>query len=136
MKAFLIVVPLAFLALIVLAAGYVRLAPSHQEDWHVDPTDASIATGFSRFLVRADGDLNSPRYELASEDLLAKFQQIALQNPRTRQLFGQVETGRLTFRSRSALWGFPDYTTVEVLDLGGGRSALVIFARSRFGKDN
>jgi len=60
--------------------------------------------------------------------MLARLDAIALATPRTRRLAGGVAEGSITWITRSALWGFPDYTTAEVQADG-----LYIFARIRFG---
>ena len=46
-----------------------------------------------------------------------------------------ADEGRITWVTRSALWGFPDYTTAEVTPTDGGRSST-IFARPRFGSSD
>jgi len=62
---------------------------------------------------------------------LARLDAIAMASPRTRRLAGSPAEGRITWISRSRLWGFPDYTTAEATP---GR--LVIHARQRFGSDD
>jgi uncharacterized protein (DUF1499 family) len=65
----------------------------------------------------------------ASADVvLQAIADAALATPRTRLIAGDVTSGMLTFQTRSALWGFPDQTTVAVT---GDR--LVIYGRLRFG---
>lgn len=67
----------------------------------------------------------------APEDLLARLDAVALATPRTRRLAGSVAEGRITWITRSALWGFPDYTTAEVRPDG-----LYVHARLRFGSED
>ncbi len=67
----------------------------------------------------------------APADLLARLDAVALATPRTRRLAGSVEEGRITWETRSALWGFPDYTTAEVREDG-----LYLQARLRFGRED
>jgi Protein of unknown function (DUF1499) len=62
-------------------------------------------------------------------DLLARLDAVALATPRTRRLAGTPGDGRITWETRSLLWGFPDYTTAEVRPDG-----LYIHARQRFGR--
>jgi uncharacterized protein (DUF1499 family) len=62
---------------------------------------------------------------------------VALATPRTRLLAGSVATGKLTYVTRSRLFGFPDYTTVSLLlPEDGGPTYLHMFARLRFGLDD
>jgi hypothetical protein len=127
---------LSLLALALLVAGvaaYVRLAPSDPVRWHIDPADPALAPGEARFLVRPDGgDIPGPVFDLPPGALLAEFDEVARAEPRSRVIAGSVEEGRITYVTRSALWGFPDYTTVQAISDDGG-ARLLIYARSRFG---
>lgn len=118
----------ALLALAALAAfaGYVRLAPSDSARWHVSP---QAPGAWGEVLAHKGGA--SLRLPLAEEDptrMLARLDAIALATPRTRRLAGELAEGRITWITRSALWGFPDYTTAELRPDG-----LYIAARLRFG---
>lgn len=135
---------LAGLAVVVLVLGvmtYVRLAPVTSDDWHrpipyrvsgagsalipVCGPDAVVASiGSARTVCRVEGK---------PSEILTRLQQIALGTARTRLVAGSVADGRMTFETRSLIWGFPDYTTVEVSALAAG-TRLAVFARLRFGK--
>ena len=119
------------LGLILLAvlgfAAYVRLAPSDPARWHVPP----VAAGPWDEVVAAEG---SASLRLGPErgspgDLLARLNAIAMGAPRTVRLAGSVAEGRITWVTRSALWGFPDFTTAEARADG-----LYVYARLRFGR--
>jgi uncharacterized protein (DUF1499 family) len=114
------------LATIVAFAAYVRLAPSDPARWHVavtaeGPPDVVVA-GEGSASLRLDGERGAPA------DLLARLDAVALAHPRSTRLAGSVEEGRITWITRSKLWGFPDYTTAEARPDG-----LHIYARVRFG---
>lgn len=111
------------LAALVAFAGYVRLAPSDPARWNVPPA----AEGPPGEVVAAEGSA-SLRLEGDGPALLARLDAIALATPRTVRLAGSVAEGRITWITRSALWGFPDYTTAEVTPDG-----LAIQGRLRFG---
>jgi uncharacterized protein (DUF1499 family) len=116
-----------FAALVALAL-YVRLAPSDPVRWHVAPVadgapGAVVVAGLNRATLRLGPEAGAPA------DLLARLDAVALATPRTIRLAGTVAEGRITWVTRSALWGFPDYTTAEAQPDG-----LAIEARSRFGK--
>ena len=100
-------------------ALWVRLAPSDPERWHVPLT----------FDGNRDLEGGAMRILRGQADRLADLDAIARATERTEVLAGTVEEGRITYVTRSQLWGFPDYTTV---DAGGGD--LRLFARLRFGK--
>ncbi len=125
----------AFIIVALLGAGlaaYVRLAPTDPDVWHLD----MAAPGFqpnprwAAFCPRA-GD----RYALTEDPaaLLAQLDTVALATPRTTRLAGSVEEGRITWITRSAAIGFPDFTTAQILpDPAGPR--LCILGRQRFGE--
>jgi Protein of unknown function (DUF1499) len=119
------------LALVVVGAGaWVRLAPSEPAVWHVDPVTDAAADG----VVRTG--MGDARVALVlpgtAEGVLSKLDAIALATPRTKRIAGSAAEGRITWVTRSALWGFPDYTTAAArVEAGGTR--LDFLARLRFG---
>ena len=99
--------------------GYVRLAPSDVSRWHKPPEvseNKDFKAGVKRLI------LNEP-------DGLARLHVIILASPRTQVLTGSVDQGLVTYITRSALFGFPDYTTVQQ-----DGETLKIYARLRFGR--
>lgn len=133
---------IGYLALLPLCAVlafalYVRLAPSDPLRWHIDlerarpeaMLSAPLAPGAD--LVR---QLQGGAYadllvaEVEARQLLAKLDAIAMAAPRTTRLAGSVAEGHVTWVTRTALWGFPDYTTAQVTTGG-----LAVYARLRFG---
>ena len=120
------------LAGIASAAAWVRFAPVDRARWHVDPVTAE-PPGENGWLVRDGADAASPRLDAARDDLLARLDTAAMAEPRTRRIAGSVATGRITYESRSRLWGLPDYTTVAVVE-DQGKAVPVILGRARFGR--
>ncbi len=103
--------------LAVLAVGaWVRLAPSDPARWD-QPLEFAV-----------DEDLPGGVYRRVEDLDLAAFDAIVLATPRTVVLAGSVSAGRVTYITRSRVWGFPDYTTVQQVG-----EDLLIFARLRFG---
>lgn len=122
------------LLVVLLVAGlalYVRLAPVDPARWHVDPALAEAPPLGS---WRAGPGLAAPVPVLLAtpQEVLAALDAIARSTPRTQAIAGSVAEGRITYETRSALWGFPDYTTVEAVAVEGG-AAPVLLARLRFG---
>ena len=110
---------IVFIVLMVIGfAVYVRLAPTDVAQWH-QPIDATEDRAFSKGAIRVL-DADSATFEKVNAALLAL--------PRTRVLAGSVDDGLITYVTRSQLWGFPDYTTVQFSD-----GALKLFGRLRFG---
>lgn len=112
---------LYFFVFLVVAFGlYVRLTPSSAARWHapVEGGDALSAGGIRKVLPGQSGQL-------------ATLVAIIEKEPRTWLLAGSLAEGRLTFVTRSRLWGFPDYATVETRG-----EDLVIYSRLRFGRSD
>lgn len=109
---------LAFMAVVAIAA---RVAPSDAERWHV-ATQASADKDFKSGAIRV---VNT------GPDGLARLHEIALKTPRTSVLAGSVDSGMVTYITRSAVFGFPDYTTAQQ-----DGDTLTLFARLRFGRSD
>lgn len=123
---------IALLGLMVL----VRLAPTDPASWHIDlvanrpsaiaaPTDGTVQA----ITGGAYADLPLSPDQAAAR--LAQLDQIAAQTPRTTRIAGSVDQGHITWETRSALWGFPDYTTAQITPTG-----LTLYARLRFGRED
>lgn len=126
----------AFLMIALLGLmAFVRLAPVDAARWHVGQTVqdwASVAPNAVQ--ARMDGALlRLTADQGTAQDLLARLQTIALATPRTTLIAGSVEEGRITWQTRSLLWGFPDYTTAELLPDGVGLNARLRFGGSDLG---
>lgn len=104
---------------------YIRLAPTDVARWHVDPATAPDPGegGARRVMMTA----------LAPEEALAAFARVAADTPRTARIAGSAEEGRVTYRTRSRLWGFPDFTTIAARATPAGTEVTAL-ARLRFGK--
>ena len=119
------------LVLLVLAAGaYVRLAPSDPSVWHVYPDNADPRTP----------DYSSPNSFLAHrsypdtpDTILKKIDAAAQATARTRLVAGDITSGMVTYLTRSAIWGFPDYTTLIAKADDRGGTVLIVHGRARFG---
>lgn len=125
------IVGLALVAVVGLL-GYIRFAPSDPAVWNVDLS----ASGYQPpgnahvFCIRPDN-----RYGPIAGDpkaLLARLDAIALATPRTVRLAGSADAGRITWVTRSALMGYPDYTTAQVLE----GPSLCVMGRQRFGSED
>ena len=124
-------------ALVVLAAmAWVRLSPNPPARWQVDPLEAGRPGMENGYLIRPDGgDAAAPIYPVSPADLAVDIDRIARAWPRTRLLAGSVASGRMTYVTRSRVWGFPDFTTIRVLPVPGG-ATFAAFARARFGRSD
>lgn len=117
------------------AIAYVRLAPVDPVRWH-----RQITTGTRELegtCAASVGPMDHGAHATCSPDLppekiLARLDAIALATPWTRRIAGSPVEGRITWETRSAIWGFPDYTTAQA-EARGAVSRLDIEARQRFG---
>lgn len=110
------------LLLFLLGTAFVRLKPIDKERAHHPLSfteNSKLAGGVERL-----ADVNF-------EDL----HNLILSEPRTRVLNGDLKEGRITYVTRSRLWGFPDLTTVQA-DLDSETAPLQIYARLVFGKSD
>ncbi|PJI92038.1 uncharacterized protein DUF1499 [Yoonia maricola] len=115
--------------LVVLILGlmaYVRFAPTDAARWHQMPDAAEPGDHVGEGSFRAVRRITAPAAEV-----LTAIEQRALATPRTKLIAGSVGEGMITFQTRSALWGFPDHTTVAVQG-----DLLVIYGRLRFGRSD
>lgn len=111
-------------------AAYVRLAPTDIDAWHqrADGTEMGETTLSNGYIWRetAAGD---------GGEELSRLDGAIMATPRTTRLAGSVDAGQITYVTRSAVMGFPDYTTVGVYD-GQDAPYIEINARSRFGSSD
>lgn len=115
---------LTLLGLMALFAVYVRLAPTDVARWH-KPADPQPIGDYP-----AEGS-HMVVLEATAQDFAA-LDAIIRSSPRTHVLAGSVEAGIVTYVTRSALWGFPDYTTVSL----GEDGVMQVYGRLRFGRSD
>ncbi|MEL6168184.1 MAG: DUF1499 domain-containing protein [Pseudomonadota bacterium] len=108
-----------------------RLPPLDPARWHVSPEAAPDPGGSGLRLLQPD----APVVAAPAADALARFDALVLGTPRTRHLAGSTEEGRITYVTRSFVFGFPDLTTVEAQSVAEG-TALTLVARARFGQSD
>lgn len=115
---------LLFWAVALVAAGgaaYVRLAPHNTAQVHapIEDTQSADTANSALRVVPADEEM----FEAAA----AYMQNL----PRTNVLAGDVASRRISFVTRSRVFGFPDYTTLQLSD-----GTLKAYARVRFGQSD
>lgn len=115
MKIMLYVIGIVIVLVIALGA-YVRLAPLDAARWHVPVAGAAAGANSAVAALGVDP---------------AALDAVIRATPRTRVLAGSLEEGRITYVTRSALWGFPDFTTLEV-----GPDGVSLWSRARDGQSD
>ena len=111
----------AIVILVLAGSAYVRLAPTDPDRWHRMPGG----------ITNRDLEGGAMRIVGAGKDGLARLDAIIRATPRTTVLAGSVGTGMITYVTRSALMGFPDYTTVR-----HAPPQIEIYGRLRFGRSD
>lgn len=110
--------------LFIVAIGllaYIRLAPSDPANWNRMPAELSVSDSMNAAMRQVTG----------GADTFARLNEVIAATPRTTVLGGSVGDGMITYVTRSALMGFPDYTTLQ---LDG--DTIWIWSRARFGKSD
>ncbi len=113
---------------VVVAAGIsiVRFMPIdparvHTPSRAAPPGDVATATRF----------VAARQITTTAEGVLTAADRVIRATPRTEVIAGDVAAGRISYVTRSAFIGFPDYITIEVLDSAEG-ALFVIRSRARF----
>jgi uncharacterized protein (DUF1499 family) len=117
------------LILVVVVAGlmgYIRFAPTRLDARHAPPMPSDVGD-----TTQVGGFQAVRKISVPTTEILQAVERQALATPRTRLLAGSAEEGTLTFVTRSALWGFPDYTTATVQG-----DLLMIAGHLRFGRSD
>lgn len=115
------------LIIFIAALAYVRLSPMVADRWNIDPFEVEPP--------KEGGVLQRFMSSLGTVATLEAYRAVALATPRTVVLAGSPSEARMSFVTRSALWGFPDVTTIGVRETVEG-TEVAIFARLRFGKSD
>jgi uncharacterized protein (DUF1499 family) len=128
----------ALLVAALAAAIYFRRVEDDPVAWHVDLTAAERTGKPNDYLAAPPGataaepDRIARVHPITPRELLSRFDAVAMAAARTQRLAGSPDGGRITYVQRSRNMGFPDYITVEAVEVPGG-AALVVWSRSRFG---
>ena len=107
--------------LVVGALVYVRLAPVNEDRVHV-PISAN---------EDEDGKGHCLRVTIAFPGLLKRIDEEMRALPRTTVIAGSLSEKRITYMTRSKVFAFPDFTTVQEVD-----DQIRLYARLRFGRSD
>ncbi len=123
----------AWLLLMIVISGlvYIRVAPHNAAVEHMAPPAALPDAP----VILEGSAVFSQVYAAPPAEILVQLHSIALATPRTKVLAGSVEEGMITYVTRSRVFGFPDYTTVQLVGNAQG-SLATIYGRLRFGKSD
>lgn len=120
--------------LIAIAVVWVRLAPFDSARFHtpVFPAAAGDYQGQNSFIAIRE-------MTASSDEVIAALDEVIMQSPRTKRMVGLPGMELITYETRSALMGFPDYTNVSIIDrgaVGNLTPLLAIRGKARFGQSD
>ncbi len=118
-----------FAAIFVAAALCARFAPADPAKWHIAPKDAPDPGEGGVKVIGA----TAPTFETGPRATLERLDRIAMATPRTKRFAGDVESGMITYETRTLFWGFPDYTTIAPVGMVEGCKITAV-ARLRYGR--
>lgn len=124
------------LALIVAMVLWVCVAPSDVDQWHVNPDTVQKTPRPNQYIMWDAQDADSMTFDTVPADLAAKFDQIALAQPKVTVLAGNAADCHVTSVQRTNLMAYPDYISVKIAAEDGGKSRLTIYSRSGFGRSD
>jgi uncharacterized protein (DUF1499 family) len=107
------------IVLVIICLAYVRLAPSPAKQFHVSITATENTNKKGRAI----------RIVPNSAGAMKTLNNVLSAIPRTTLLAGSEAEGHVTYVTRSKVFGFPDYTTLEQSD-----DVIKMYGRLRFGR--
>lgn len=117
-------------------AVYARAVADDPAVWHVDPMGvARPGTPNHALIAPEGGDAPAPVWRATPAELMAAFDAVAMEAPRTARIGGGVDGLHATYVQRSRLMGYPDYVSVRALEASEG-ATLAVWSRARFGQSD
>jgi len=124
------------LAVFAALAGvlFVRLAPFDAERFHKASFPAKIGDYGARNSFTAVRAMSTEM-----DEVIAKIDEVILATPRTKRMAGLPGMDVITYETRSAVMGFPDYTNVSIISpdtVENDAPLIAIRGKARFGLDD
>lgn len=118
--------------------AFVRSLSHDAGQWHVDPQAAPDPSTPNWYRVAPGGVNAAPEFSVPVSDLSSAFDRVVDKQPRIELLQDDRPSGGpVTWVQRSALFGFPDYISVQLLETeSGAGSTLAMFSRARLGQSD
>lgn len=81
-------------------------------------------------------DATSPAFAISAAALANRAKDLWAKQART-ELVRDIDSNlQFELVQRSAVFKFPDYVAIQAIDLGGGKAALAIYSRSKYGRSD
>jgi len=118
--------------------AFVRSLSHDVTEWHVDPQTAPDPSTPNWYRMSPSGENTAPTFRVSAAALSDAFDRMVDKQPRVKLLKDDRSSGGpVTWVQRSALFGFPDYISVQFLaSSDGAGSTLAIFSRARVGQSD
>lgn len=131
---------LILVVLLVIGGSLVRMSPINALEYQFEEIQPLMTQGVSgKFSVGRDGDMSSPVFKESSQQVAARLKEVIEATPRTTLLAGWLTTEapqriyNASYVTRSAIWGFPDVTSVRVERTNSG-TIVLMHGRLVYGK--
>ncbi len=85
------------------------------------------------FTSQAKPHATSPAFAHAPDEVLDAVKRVALAEPRTELIAEDRAARQLAFVQKSKTFRFPDFITVEAVPVAGGKTALAVYSRAKYG---
>ena len=85
-------------------------------------------------LCAASADLEAPEFKVPADALYRLLQTAIAREPRLERVGADDKHGTLRYVQRSRWMGFPDTINVKINPLENGRSTVLLYSRSQWGK--
>jgi len=82
------------------------------------------------------GAAPSPTFAVGADRLYTAFGRLIAAEPRVVTVLAEPEQRRIIVIQRSAVFGFPDLVTAEIVALAADRSSLALYSRARYGRSD
>ena len=120
--------------LIVIGLVFIRLVPFDAQRFHKEAFPAAVGDYPNRNSFTAVRQITT-----SPEDIITALDGVIVQTPRTTRMAGLPGLELITYQTRSAVFGFPDYTNISIIAPGtveNDGSLLIVRGQARFGVDD
>lgn len=79
-------------------------------------------------------DQEAPIFSAALETVVKAWETVAAEQPRMTEVEDlRTERPQRTYVQRTALMGYPDIITVQIIDMNGDGTSIALYSRSQYG---
>ena len=127
------------LVLVILVVGGARFIMNAPEGGLISFASLERPDSPNTFLVAAEGatpgtaDMTAQWHDMDAAQLFQTWIDVAEAQPRTTEVFRSQDGLQVSHVQRTALMGYPDTVTAQIVTNEAGQSAVMIYSRSHYG---